>query len=172
MGGLIFFIKHVLLWLFWVLNWIILDPFGSEMIYLDWSVTSQCSNPVCPLPPTPHALTQLRACPSIWLTQVFEDYFSLIDVLLCFTFPEIDVIPSLHTREYVCQHFFSPWIMNNNWLNILHKFSKNNKIIPCWEYSILLGGERIMPEDRHDITFHTCQEENKFYNIKHKKLLF
>ena len=72
-------------------------------------------SPVCPLPPTPHALTQLRVCPSIWLTQVLEDDFSLIDVLLCFTFPEIDVIPSLHTREYVCQHFFSPWIMNNNW---------------------------------------------------------
>ena len=29
-----------------------------------------------------------------------------------------------------------------------------------------------MPEDRHDIPLHTCQEENKFYNIKHKKLLF
>ena len=63
----------------------------------------------------PEILTQLRVCPSIWLTQVLEDDFSLIDVLLCFTSPEIDVTPSLHTREYVCQHSFSPWIMNNNW---------------------------------------------------------
>ena len=37
-------------------------------------------SPVCPLPPTPLALTQLRGCPSIWLTQVLEDDFSLIDV--------------------------------------------------------------------------------------------
>ena len=65
-------------------------------------------SPVCPLPPTPLALTQLRGCPSIWLTQVLEDDFSLIDILLCFTSPEIDVTPSLHTHEYVCQHSFSP----------------------------------------------------------------
>ena len=46
-------------------------------------------------PEGPKILTQLRVCPSIWLTQVFEDDFSLIDVLLCFTSPEIDVNPSL-----------------------------------------------------------------------------
>ena len=29
-----------------------------------------------------------------------------------------------------------------------------------------------MPEDKDDIALHTCQEENKFYDIKRKKLLF
>ena len=78
--------------------------------------------PVCPLPPTPHALTQLRVYPSIWLTSVFDYDFSLIAVLLCFTSPEIDVTPSLHTRDFFCQHAFSPWIMNNNWCCICFIF--------------------------------------------------
>ena len=104
-----------------------------------------------------------------------------------------------YPRICLSTFLYSPLIMNNNWCciccilwfpihtcsndkmfveiryishdapNILQKFSKNNNIIPCWEYSIFLGGERIMPEDRHNITLHTYQEEN---NIKHKKLLF
>ena len=114
-------------------------------------------SPVCPLPPTPHALTQLRACPSIWLTQVFEDYFSLIDVLLCFTFPEIDVIPSLHTREYVCQHFFSPWIMNNNWCCIccifpIHTFSYDKVFV---EIDVI----------SHDAPYYTNFPRIKYYPV-------
>ena len=93
------------LWLFWLFH------YSKCKVNTATMCRAQCAPS-----PIPRMLSlNLEDVLPFLLTQVLEDDFSLVDVLLCFTSAEIDLTPSLNTREYVCQHSFSPWIMNNNW---------------------------------------------------------